>query len=183
LRLIRAVHIKFYKLIKTSRRIYTIVSSTVLVPGSAVTASLGSCADCNFRHLVPNEMTVHAAASAIATINAVWMPSTYARRMNGMSLAAKVDRTSVAPVPMTLRGSTEGSVWRSFFVRTDSKAASPAETRKAPPMVCTTRDHVSIIVKVQQPRFRRLTDDHSRSRGNVYLRQSGLNSRYWHLKA
>ena len=67
------------------------------------------------------------------------MPSTYASRMKGKSLALKVDRTSVAPVPMTVKGLTDGSVALSFLVKRDSKALSPAETKKAPPMVCMTR--------------------------------------------
>jgi hypothetical protein len=78
------------------------------------------------------------------------MPSTYARRIKGMSAGAKTVRTSVAPVPMTFIGLTDGSDSRSFLVRTASKALSPAETRKAPPIVCTTRIYVNIIAQFQR---------------------------------
>ena len=65
--------------------------------------------------------------------------------MKGMSLAAKLDRTSVAPVPMTFRALTNGSYLRRSFIRTDSKAASLAETRKAPPIIWTTVIIVSMV--------------------------------------
>lgn len=102
---------------------------------SAALSATGSFADCNFCHFAANAITVQAQAIATATIIAVWIPSTYARRMNGKSVGLKTFRMSVAPVPMTVMGLMDESEARSFFVRSASKALSPAETRNAPPMV------------------------------------------------
>lgn len=109
---------------------------------SPLFSTLGACpsstAGSNVPQFAMNAIIVAAPANAIDTINAVWIPFTYALRIIGTSVAVNTFRISVAPVPMTLGGLMPASDWRRYSLSLATKALWPAETRKAPPMVWTT---------------------------------------------
>lgn len=109
------------------------MASSLISAGEGSAPFLGAA--CNFCQFAPNEIIVHAAANAIATMNAVWIPLTYARRIMGICVAENTVRRSVAPVPMTSSGLMEASADRRLEVNLASKALWPAETRNAPPRV------------------------------------------------
>lgn len=75
---------------------------------------------------------------AIAIAYATLKPSIYARMIPGTSSAGKDFRISVTPTRITAAGETEGAVMASRLMRMLVKATSPAETKKAPPMVWQT---------------------------------------------
>lgn len=89
-------------------------------------------------HLDKRPITRAIPVAATAIAKEIFRPCMYATKMPGTCSGVKTLRSSVAPVAMTVAGSTPGAEKGSVLMRIFTKADCEAETIKAPPTVWKT---------------------------------------------